>query len=60
MNNTMVREIHGAKIKPKLWGAKYVGAEITRANMVDVVLTDFLLILFDCKHKGTNGPKIFT
>jgi len=39
MNNTMVREIRGAKINPKssfkkLGWAKYAGAQITRANTV--------------------------
>jgi len=39
MNNTMVREISGAKINPKsslkkLGCAKYAGAEITRASTV--------------------------
>jgi hypothetical protein len=38
MNNTMVREIRGAKINPKssfkIMCAKYAGAEITRANTV--------------------------
>ena len=41
MNNTMVREIRGAKINPKssfkkLGYAKSAGAEITRANTVTV------------------------
>ena len=38
MNNTMLREIRGAKIKQnhplKLGCAKYAGVEITRANTV--------------------------
>jgi hypothetical protein len=45
MNNTMVREIRGAKINPKspfkkLGCAKYAGAEITRANTVIKVVSD--------------------
>jgi hypothetical protein len=53
MNNTMVREIHGAKINPKiipkkLGCAKYAEAQITRVNTVNTMAMSYEMKHIQC------------